>query len=109
MTKLASLTGSLIPRKGSAKPSAGRGASVRSVPLTGAQAQARRLEKVAPAAKDSVRASLRLDSERHMRLKLIALHQGRTQQSVLLEALDEFLSRQDETDMHRARRRPRPE
>lgn len=40
-----------------------------------------------------VRVSLRLDMDRHLRLKLIAAHSRRTLQSVLIEALDDYFDR----------------
>lgn len=40
-----------------------------------------------------VRISLRLDMDRHLRLKLITAHSRRTMQSVLLEALDDYFER----------------
>jgi hypothetical protein len=44
---------------------------------------------VPPAAK----LSLRLDGERHRRLRLAALHLGRSGQQILVEALDAYLER----------------
>ena len=40
-----------------------------------------------------VRVSLRLDLPRHQRLKLAAMQEERTQQSILTQALDEYLER----------------
>jgi len=40
-----------------------------------------------------VRVSLRLDMDRHLRLKLIAAHSRRTLQSVLIDALDDYFDR----------------
>ena len=40
-----------------------------------------------------VRVSLRLDLPRHQRLKLAAMQEERTQQSLLTQALDEYLAR----------------
>ena len=38
--------------------------------------------------------SLRLDHERHLRLKLLSAHLGKSGQELLVEALDQFISRQ---------------
>jgi hypothetical protein len=40
-----------------------------------------------------VRVSLRLDTDRHLRLKLVATHLNRTLQSVFVQAVDEFFER----------------
>ena len=46
-----------------------------------------------PPARKSVRASVRLEPELHRQLKSMAQNTGRTQQSILVEALDEYFAR----------------
>lgn len=40
-----------------------------------------------------VRIGLRLNVERHLQLKLLATHEQRSQQSLLIQALDEYIER----------------
>jgi predicted transcriptional regulator len=44
-------------------------------------------------AEKRVRVSLRLDVDRHLRLKLVATHLNRTMQSVFVQAIDEYFER----------------
>jgi hypothetical protein len=39
----------------------------------------------------SAKVSLRLDADRHQRLRLVALHEGRSGQQILLAALDAYI------------------
>ena len=47
--------------------------------------------RAAPGAKGKSAFTLRLDSERHLRLRLMGAHQHRSAQSLVTEALDRFL------------------
>lgn len=120
--RAAGLTGSLMIRKGAAEPALSSpqpdGAAVpplsrassapthkgaewlpgTSDPLTFAQKRGEAASLVGGrpnrrSRSDRVRVSLRLDMDRHLRLKLIAAHSRRTLQSVLVEALDDYFDR----------------
>ncbi|MFQ5774924.1 MAG: hypothetical protein ACE5GS_10425 [Kiloniellaceae bacterium] len=136
MTKLASLTRSLLTRKGLARPMLAPGPSVRAVPPSDAQAKlatrnwapaaagaaawARRVgapgstpkRGIAPARArpgKRIRVSLRLDRDRHEALGRLCAFRGCTRQALLVKALDEFLIRHAIEEPEGDRRRPRPE
>jgi hypothetical protein len=95
----AALASGLLARKGEAMPTslvvlpmvprapAGEIKPELSVPRDGARGGS-----VAPAAK----LSLRLDADRNRRLRLAAVHLGRSGQQILVEALDAYLERSAE-------------
>lgn len=98
----ASLTSALLVRKGTAVPAGyvSLAAAVRSVrsepaeatvtPLDAhAGARRRRQQESVPDAR--VRISLRLDEERHLKLKLTAAHMQKKLQDVVIAALDGYL------------------
>ena len=101
--KAASLTGSLLARKGAAQPSGltflagvpSQGAAAAPRPAAAANtpsavAAPQRAEKTCgPVAK----LTLRLDRDRHLRLKLASVHARRSIQEILTLALDEYLER----------------
>lgn len=121
----ASLTGSLLARKGSAAPSKAFGKLFEAFPgrpqqltqrepideavcndniallkgpglcdgLHAAQsASAVRSGRGGERGNARAKLSVRLDSERHLRLKLSAAHLGRSSQAIMLEALDTYLA-----------------
>lgn len=115
--KPANLTSTLLTRKGQAQPtliSPPRSAvPITSVPPSASLPLLRRKELPAPPAAEAwpgyneahrfaevsrsafdrrVHMSLRLDPGRHLRLRLEASRTGRSMQSLLLQALDEFLA-----------------
>ena len=59
----------------------------------GGAAAAERASHAARCSNKRVRVSLRLDAERHVRLKLAATYLNRTLQSVFTQAMDEFFER----------------
>lgn len=86
---LATLSGELLARKGDAAPAGGRSHPHESSPATGLRPVA------APKAASNgsrVRLSLRLDSERHRRLRVAAACQNQSMQAVMLAALDRHLA-----------------
>jgi hypothetical protein len=84
----AALSASLLVRKGDAQPS-------RLFALPTPMPAAPRPERVDPTpAKDRRRLTLRLDPERHMRLKLAAAHLDISLQEMLIAALDAHLARE---------------
>ncbi len=92
------LTSPLLSRKGTAAPSAAPASRLNMVKPPHAHAAAaspaaasRRAE---PAAQ-RLRVSLRLDRDRHVRLKRVARDLERTMQSIFTQAIDEFLERHD--------------
>lgn len=108
----ARLASGLLSRKGMAAPSAGpqmRENMVRSldrpaiVPvgtpplgrLSPAPVRGKLADRIAsePAAQKRVRVSLRLDEDRHARLKLAATHWDCTLQSIFIQAIDECFER----------------
>lgn len=109
--KVARLTSSLLSRKGSALPvpeSTQRGGMVETDVNADAPLLVAKPARGTPphtlsrdganrprqqSAKDRVRVSLRLDPDRHRRLKLVAMQRERTLQSILSEALDGYLKR----------------
>jgi hypothetical protein len=101
----AALASDLLARKGEAVPTSlvvlpmvpraptGEIKPELSVPRDGARGgKPLRGGAVAPAAK----LSLRLDGDRHRRLRVAALHLGRSGQQILVEALDAYLERSAE-------------
>ena len=99
--KAASLTGSLLARKGAAQPSgltllAGvPGPAVTTRPAASANGAGAR---PAPPPTDRVagpvaKLTLRLDRDRHLRLKLAGVHGRRSIQEILTSALDEYLEK----------------
>jgi len=136
MTNAAPLRDDLLSVKGAAKPMPANGPNMRTAPpdtLAWRPAAARRLSLVslapwikrhdggahpprAPAMTPPtdtpnrrVRVSLRLDKDRHQRLKQACACDGRTQQSVLVEALDDFLARRSVVESDGERRKQTPE
>jgi len=83
----AALTAALMARKGAAQPS-------RLFAVASTAAAAPRPGRPAPPAKDRRRITLRLDAERHMRLKLAAAHLELSLQDILIAALDAYLARE---------------
>ncbi len=110
MKSVARLTSSLLSRKGSAQPAVPATHRIR-LPL--AREAAKPAESVLLAkskqwstpeprhstqpgnqrGKKRVRVSLRLDLDRHRKLKLVAMQTGRTLQSLLTQALDDYFQR----------------
>lgn len=80
----AKLTGALLARKGSAVP-AGHAPGPARQPVHPAGSRA------GGATEKHVKLSLRLDAERHHRLRLTAEHMGMSLQEVLVRALDSYL------------------
>ena len=87
-SEAASLTAALMTRKGEAQPSR----LFALAPLVTAPAP--RAQKPDVPAKDRRRLTLRLDPDRHMRLKLAAAHLDRSLQDILIAALDAHLARE---------------
>ena len=110
MKSVARLTSSLLTRKGSAQPAVPAPHRV-GLPLAGkASAPAKPVLLAKPnqrstpdprhgtqpgnqRGKKRVRVSLRLDLDRHRKLKLVAMQTGRTLQSLLTQALDDYFQR----------------
>jgi hypothetical protein len=100
----AALASGLLARKGEAVPTslvllpmvarapAGEIKPELSVPRDGVRGGKPPGGGVAPA----VKLSLRLDGDRHRRLRIAALHLGRSGQQILVEALDAYLERSAE-------------
>ena len=105
--KPARLTGTLLTRKGKASPSAApppSPATPEPTPLRAvlsdwigpgkSESKAKESVPTAPrSAEKRVRVSLRLDVDRHLRMKLVATHLNRTLQSLFTQATDEFFER----------------
>jgi hypothetical protein len=89
-SEAASLTAALMTRKGEAQPSR---LFALTPPVVPAPRPARPEQPVVPA-KDRRRLTLRLDPERHMRLKLAAAHLDISLQDILIAALDAHLARE---------------
>ncbi len=86
--RAASLTGSLLVAKGAAGPSATR----RSLDIGGTVELLRQPEHQRGEAGDgSVRVSLRMSLARHLRLRLAAAHLGRSNQALMLAAIDHYI------------------
>ena len=128
MADLATVTGRLLTNKGMARPMLTQGAAHRGAEnhkVMWHPAVNRRLV-LAPTGGTSpgplgqasldacsstkrTRASLRLDHDLHQRLKAQGAMSRRTQQSILQQALEEFLDRQDtQQSIGGDRRRPTP-
>ena len=128
----ASLSSELLSRKGMAAPSAGPETRVNMVGSLGTQApgpaaapppgrltpapvRGKLADWIAPehTARKRVRVSLRLDEDRHARLKLVATQRDCTLQSIFTQAIDEYFERhapdlQDVTVRLRTRRQAKP-
>ena len=90
----AALTSALLVRKGAALPAgyAALGASVRVLPTANAQNdESRPGHRSKEPADARTRISLRLDADRHLKLKLSAAHLHRSLQDLLINALDAYL------------------
>jgi predicted DNA-binding protein len=85
--KAAPLTGALLAVKGDAAPTprsaASRGGSVEFLP--------RRARTEAPAGAETARVTLRLPMARRLRLRLAAAHLGRSNQALMLAAIDHYI------------------
>ncbi|MGO8916925.1 MAG: hypothetical protein ACLQJR_13555 [Stellaceae bacterium] len=86
--KAASLTGSLLVANRTEAPSAARapldmGSNVQSLPKPPRQG--------AGGGEDMMRVSLRMRAERHLRLRLAAAHLGRSNQALMLAAIDHYI------------------
>ena len=108
--KPARLTSALLTRKGMASPSAAPASRANMVELLQAQSPLPAETPPAPATpvpasgrgdlsdrirptEKRVRVSLRLDADRHLRVKLVATHLNQTLQSVFTQAIDEYFER----------------
>lgn len=107
--KAAALNPSLLARKGGAHPSgltllagrsdrldasnAGAGAGGCATGVTGADAAEVLGEHPQRGSGPVAKLTLRLDRERHLRLKLVGAHSRRSVQEILTSALDEYLDR----------------
>ncbi len=65
----------------------------RIVPKTGGRGTAENASRSRRSPERRVRVSLRMDTDRHIRLKLVATQQNRTLQGVFIQAIDEFFER----------------
>ena len=128
----ARLSNDLLSRKGMAAPSAGPETRVNMVGSLGAQAPGPTMapppgrltpapmcgklaDWIAPEHKSQkrIRVSLRLDEDRHTRLKLVATQRGCTLQSIFTQSIDEYFDRhapdlKDVTARLRTRRPSKP-
>lgn len=84
----ASLTEALLVAKGAAEPSLFTGARSRSI---GAPRRARPADERVRQSDERARLPLRLDEERHRRLRLATAHLHQSGQALLLAALDHYL------------------
>ena len=95
--KAAELKGSLLVRKGTAAPVAvalpQRGHPSNDAGASPAAAPAQRPGALRRDRLGRVRHSLRLDAQRHLRLKLLAAHTQQSLQDIILAALDDHLDR----------------
>jgi hypothetical protein len=102
MSQPARLTGNLLARKGQAHPAAGfsaRGAGSGRSASGFLEVVGGRAEPGVPATRQRsgepserrIAMTVRLDRERHVRLKIFAALHGRTSQDVLIRALDAWL------------------
>jgi hypothetical protein len=90
---VASLSGRLLARKGTARPSAAVPRSAGAETSLPSRAPLRLAPpQEPPASGERARISLRLDPERHRRLRLAAAHLDCSLQDLLIAALDEHLS-----------------
>lgn len=129
MGKIRRMGASLLTRKGLARPQLAAGPRTRTgssetpadpaaplslaaaaagwaVPRARRPAHASALRELVPLASRRVRVSVRLEPDRHRNLKLLAERQARTQQSLLVQALDEFLARHGMAEADAGRRWP---
>lgn len=101
----ATLTGALLANKGAAAPSDPVSGFLEEFPGTPAPRNGNVCADVSPPtvaplrpnsepkqAQARTKLSLRLDPERHLKLKLAAAHQRRSSQAILLDALDAYLA-----------------
>ncbi len=98
MGSVATLSGSLLVRKGEARPVESSPASERRIDLAtvdGARPRSGRAGGGPPGGPPPhpVAMTLRLDGERHRRLRLFAACVDRSMQSVLVAALDDYIAR----------------
>lgn len=95
MGSLATLTGSLLVRKGEARPTALTAAPARppDAPANERTARVRAGQSGGGASAHAVAMTLRLDGVRHRRLRLFAACTERSMQAVLVAALDDYLAR----------------
>ena len=101
----ASLTSSLLAEKGTAMPTVGQAAQladpapmppaceVAAAAIPNHRQHSSRLDGSAPRRDQAgrVRVTMRVDSERHFRLKLVAAHLNQSTQDILTAALDAYL------------------
>jgi predicted DNA-binding protein len=85
--KAASLSASLLVAKGAAGPSARRPA----LDIGGTVEFLRRPEREPRGTDGTVRVSLRMSLVRHLRLRLAAAHLGRSNQALMLAAIDHYI------------------
>lgn len=98
--RAASLTASLLVRKGTARPATLAGAALKNAaakvislnPRKGTAVPAPKGVAEPTFGKKRLRVSLRLDAERHRRFKLAAARNNTTLQSLFVAALDEYLA-----------------
>ena len=128
MTKLATVSKGILSRKGMAQPMPATAPLVRAsasaaidwqmvandrAPLDLSAARARRWgnrdDRPDRQVEPRVRISLRLDQQRHAMFKSFCAFVGRTQQGVLVQALDEYFARHGLDEAAGDRRRPLPE
>lgn len=129
MTKVATLSARILSRKGTAQPMPantplirGSSAAVAIDWQTIANSRAPLALTAAPRARrrngddranghvePRVRVSLRLDRDRHARFKSVCALVRRSQQAVLMQALDEYVDRHGLDEAAGERRRPLPE
>jgi len=108
MGSVATLSGSLLVRKGEARPAVLSHAPAQRVDLATAAGGVRPRPRLARAgggagggpAPHPVAMTLRLDGERHRRLRLFAACTDRSMQSVLVAALDAYIARACADDDH---------
>ena len=84
--KAASLSAALLVAKGDASPSRGRGAA-RGATLEFLPKPARR----PPGDDGTIRVTLRVPTARHLRFRLAAAHLGRSNQALMLAAIDHYI------------------
>ncbi len=128
----ARLTSALLVRKGDAAPSIGvtelglasfahdwtraQAAAAKSYPKTPANRAGAASDRSPPQAKKRVALTLRLDHDRHRRLRLLAALEGRKMHDILIDALDDCLARLGGQDrfagcvcLHGGTKTPEPE
>ncbi len=86
--KAASLTASLLAARRNAAPSAARPPGETSGTVQFLPKPPRERER---AGEDTIRVSLRMRSERHLRLRLAAAHLGRSNHALMLAAVDHYI------------------